>query len=157
MIYLSEPDYLDIRVALGLAPDDYTTLPDLTIERRMFLPEAERLMGIVLADCAVTYGDDADDDTQIEQAVVLLTASLLARGYLARQKGDQVKSHTVGPVKVDYEGGQDWMAQACDLRYQAAEAMAPVCEDAVLPLAGAVFAVIDDWSDSDPDAVSVDA
>jgi hypothetical protein len=145
-------DYGDIRVALGLAADDTDAIPDALISRRVYLPRVETAMGVVLADCEVTFGDDDDDDAAIVESVILWCASALAGGYLARRKGDQVKSQSLGPMSITYEGGQDWGKTARDLRYQAGDVMNDVCADAVLAIAGAFFAVIDDWSDSDPDA-----
>lgn len=150
-VYLSAPtDYEDIRVALGLAPDDTTTLPDATIERRAYLPRVERDMAVVLADCEVTFGDDDDDDDAIVESVVYWTASLLAERWLARREGSQVTSQSLGPLSVSYQARQDWAAHGRTLRYQAAEVMADVCADAVAAIGGTFFAVVDDWADSEP-------
>lgn len=147
--FLTVDDYPVIRVSLGLAPDDEVTLPNATIELRGFLPEAERRMTAVLADCEVTFGDDEDDDEAIRQSVGLLAASIIGERYLAR-RGDQIKREEVGPVKVEYAAAVNYAATARQLRYDAGAAMETVCPDAVLVIAGSVFAVVDDWSDSEP-------
>ena len=149
--YITSADYGDIRVSLGLAYDDTTTLPDTVIERRMFLPHVETAMAVVLTDCSVTWATETAANKEIvREAVVYWVASLLAERWMARMAGSQVKSQSLGPLSVSYEGGQNWAMDAKSLRYQAGDAMRVLCADAVGAIAGYFFGVVDDWDDSEP-------
>lgn len=152
-VYLSATDdYDEVRVALGLAPDDATTLPNSVIEMRGYLPRAETDMAAQLAACEVTFATaTAAIQSAIRESVVYWAASLLAERYLSRKQGSQVTSQSLGPLSVTYAAKQDWAAHGRTLRYQAGEAMMDVCEDAVLTIAGGFFAVVEDWPDLSDD------
>lgn len=150
-VYLSATDdYDEVRVALGLAPDDTTSLPNSVIEMRGYLPRAETGMAAVLTDCEITFATTTTaNQTAIKESVVYWVASLLAERWLARKQGSQVVSQSLGPLSVTYAAKQDWAAHGRSLRHQAGEAMYDVCADAVLAISGGFFAIIDEWADLD--------
>lgn len=150
-IYASFDEYDDIRVALGLDPDSTTPVSDALIQRRMFLGDVERRMTTIIADCEIVMDDEEDDydedvADQVKTVIVLLTASQIASGYLAKRAGDRIKSETLGPATVTYDAAPNWAEQSTTLFGDALRIMTEVCEDGGWALAHKPFAV-SDWED----------
>lgn len=148
-LYIGTDEYDDIRAALGLDPDSTTPVSDALIQRRMFLGDVERRMTTILETCEIVMDDDDDDydadvADQIKTVIVLLTASYLASGYLARRAGDRVKSETLGPAAVTYDSAPAWADQATDLYAEAVRVMTDICEHGGWALTHKPFA-ISDW------------
>lgn len=151
-LYIGDAEYDDIRAALGLDPDSTTPISDSLIDRRMFLGDVERRMTTIITDCDEIVMDEDEDDydedvaDQVKTVIVLLTASYLASGYLAKRAGDRIKSETLGPATVTYDAAPDWAGQATTLYSEAIRIMTDVCEDGGWALTRKPFA-ISDWED----------
>jgi hypothetical protein len=91
-----------VRLALGLATTDTTTLPDATIASRLFGPWVERQVQRVVTTWATVIDNsdadyDADREAALQDGVVLWIASRLAALYFARRAGEEVKKAQLGP------------------------------------------------------------
>ena len=148
---ISTDDYGEIRIALGLAPDDDTSIPTSVIEARMFLREIEAKVTPVLSDPCTIVMDVDDDDfdeavaERIKQVVILMTASLIAEKYFKARQGDRVKSHGIGPLSVSYDTGPDYVQLGQDLSAQALAVMSEVCADGAWALFNNPFAIVTEW------------
>jgi hypothetical protein len=136
------PDcYGDIRVMLGLAPDDDDMLSDDVIESRLFLGRVTRVITPMLTAAGLSLDEDDEtyDETKAEwvlEAATCMTAGLLAARWALSATADQVKSESTGGVSVSYGATPDWKALAQTLGGQAMDALGEalgVALDAFLP------------------------
>lgn len=148
-------DYGEIRIALGLAPDDVTTIPVAVIEARTFLPEVEARMTPILADTCEIEMDSGDPDysgaataERVKQAIILWTAARLAEHYLHARSGDKVKSHGIGPFSTTYEGGPDYKRMGEQLLVSAVDTMAQACADGAMLMFDKPFGFVTTWPGS---------
>lgn len=139
---LASGDYGEVRLALGLAADDTTTLPDAVIAGRLYGGLAGLRMAAAVDCCAGLSCEAGDDDyslaweSYVAAAVVALTASLLARGYMAARANDRVTSEGLGSLKVSYDK-TDWTGLADGLMAQAQATLRLSCSCAADVLGGA--------------------
>ncbi len=143
---LAVSDYPDIRMALGLAGDDTTGLPDAVIETRAHLPRVTRLVAAALEDagdsCAFSCEEtDPDYDegaaASTIDALVLLAAAQIASGWMGARGESRITSQGLGPLRVSYDK-TDWDARAVDLRARGLDALAEACPEAARICAGDV-------------------
>lgn len=150
----TDGDYGEIRIALGLAPDDTVTIPVAVIEARTFLPEVEKRMTPILADTCEIEMDSGDPDYDAakadtaRQTIILWTASRLAEHYLHARSGDKVKSHGIGPFSTTYAAGPDYRAMGEQLLAQAVDTLAQVCVDGAYLIFDKPFAHVTAWAGS---------
>lgn len=130
-IIVAVDDYPVIRLALGLASNDTTTLPDATIASRLFGPYVERRVQQGITDWAtILTGNDACEE-QLKDATCLWIASRLAATYMARRAGEEVAEAALGPQRVKWRTPVEWTALADELAREAAASLASVaaCSD----------------------------
>lgn len=146
---LSSAEYPEIRIALGLAGDDTTSLPNATIEARAYLPFVTRKVGAGLAaggdDCAFSCdsGDPDYDEEQAEyviDALVLLTAARIAEGWYRARADERITARGVGPARESFDK-TDWQAHAASLMRQGLEALAGACPSAAVAYGGGASGV----------------
>lgn len=130
---ISASDYTAVRLALGLATTDTTTLPDATITSRLFGPWVERQVQRVVTNWDDVIDNfhadyDADQEAALQDGVVLWIASRLAALYFARRAGEEVKKATLGPQSVEWRDPADWMDVATRLAADAATELARVTD-----------------------------
>lgn len=122
-VIIDSSDYGDIRLLLGFDAADTTSVPDSMIEARPFLRDAEADVKLMVTDHE-TIVDDADVDYDVgradtlKEAVIAWTAARLCV-HLASRAGSEVTSEGVGPLKVTFREGPDWLALGRDLWSQA--------------------------------------
>ncbi len=139
---LASGDYGEVRLALGLAADDTDSLPDAVIAGRLYggLAGLRMAKAVTCCDDLSCESGDADYDAEWEAyvaaAVVAMTASLLARGYLAARANERVTSEGLGSLKVSYDK-TDWAALADGLLSQAQATLRLACPCAAETLGSA--------------------
>jgi len=137
---LSASDYGEVRLALGLAADDDTSLPDAVIGGRLYGGLAGLRMAKAVECCEDLSCESASDDydatweAYVAAAVVAFTASLLARGYYSARAGERVTSEGLGSLKVSYDK-TDWGVLADTLLRQAEATLSLMCSCAASTLA----------------------
>lgn len=123
---IATSDYPDVRLALGLDATDTTTLADAVIEGRPYLQWVERVVKQRFTTYATILSDAGDKAEALKDGVVLATAAMVARGYLAARTSEEVQRTTVGPYTTQYRPGPEWTALADDLAERAAEVLSRV-------------------------------
>lgn len=119
-------DYPDVRRALGFAGTDTTNVPDDLIEGGTFLPWVEG-RAVASVPAWETILDDQDSDYDADRArslktgVVLWIASRIAILHFAAKVHQQVTRRELGPAKVQFHDGPDWVQLASDRASEAAE------------------------------------
>ena len=124
-VIVGTADYGDIRLALGFDASATTDVPDTLVEGRSFLRFVE---GRVITDIddydTIIDTGDADYSAQradaLKNGVVLWTASRIAALWFAQRTGSEVTSEGVGPLRVAFREGPEWVALAERLAQDAA-------------------------------------
>lgn len=143
MCTLTSAEYGDVRLALGLASMDTTTLPDATIASRAFGALVQRRVTTALECCTDWSCDDGDADydadktDSVKTALVYYVAAALAEGWLTAKADARIKSERLGNQAVTYDA-TDWTKVAGELAQRAHEAMRWACPCAADELAGEV-------------------
>lgn len=141
---LTSADYPEIRIALGLAGDDSTSLPDAAIEARAYLPQISRRVGAALADtgdaCAFSCdsGDpdyDAEKAERVKDALVFLVAQALAAGWFGARADGRITSEGLGSLRVSYDS-TNWGEVAEGLGALGIEALGAACPGAAALFVG---------------------
>lgn len=141
MCTLTSSEYGDVRLALGLASDDTTTLPDATIASRAFGGLVQRRVTTALACCTDWSCDSGDADYDADKtdaaltAIVYYVASALAEGWFTAKADARVKQERLGNQSVTYDA-TDWQDVAEELKMRAHESMRWACPCAADELAG---------------------
>ena len=143
-LYLDPVDYGDIRIMVGLGPDDTTALPNETIERRVFLPTVERTLRPFLEECEVVMAALDEDYVldvaeNVRTAITYLTAARIADYQQRAASGNQIASEQVGPIQVSYRFAPDWGVIAGECRAEGVRLLAGVCEAAADAFSGPAF------------------
>jgi len=125
-VYIGVAEYVDIRLALGLAGNDTTTLADAVVEGRGFLPLVERAVTQQISGAAAIKTAGGDRAATMGDGVVLATAARLARYWLGAKTGDEVQRVVVGPFTTQYRTGPEWLDLSDSLAQDAAGAFARV-------------------------------
>lgn len=144
---LTSGEYPSIRIALGLAGSDTTSLPDDTIEAMQYLPDVTARVNAALTDAAggCFSCDDEDDDydatktVHAQVAIVLLVAAEIALGFRSAAGDGRITSQALGDLKVTY-GKTEWAAVAADARARGLAALARACPEAAGLYAGDIGA-----------------
>ena len=132
-VLIAAADYLDVRLALGLASSDTTTLPDATILGRPYLQFVERMVKAKLTEYVAILAAGGDKAATLADGVVLWTAARLAQFWLAAKAGDEVTRVGVGPYTTQYRTGPEWSVLAEQLAREAAEAFERVARWGLAP------------------------
>lgn len=133
--------YGSVRLALGFAEDDTTSLPDAVIGALSYGGWASRRMAAAVAQCEGLSCDPLSPDYSEEWAgdvatgVVAYTAALLARGYLVAKGQDRVTSEGLGSLKVTYDK-TEWAGVATFLEEMARRSLELHCPAAASQLIG---------------------
>jgi len=132
-VIISAADYLDVRLALGLASTDTTTLPDATILGRPYLQYVERVTKAQFPTYAAILSAAGDKAATLADGVVLWTAARVAQFWMAAKSGDEVTRVAVGPYTTQYRTGPEWMDMAEQLAREAAGAFERVARWGMTP------------------------
>lgn len=116
-VVISSADYGDVRLSLGLSATDTTNVPDTLIEGRLYLRWVEgRVIEDITTYATILLSTDAAYDGQradmLKSGVIAWTASRVAALWFAARQAEEVVSHALGPAKVQYREGPDWMKLA---------------------------------------------
>lgn len=121
---IGSSEYGSVRLVLGLASDDTTTVPDATLADSLFLGAVERHVKRVVTAWSTILAGGGDRAQALKDGTVMLLAARVAELSLARKDAAEIKSQSLGPASVTFRDGAAWSDMARSLVGDAAKELA---------------------------------